>query len=82
MLRGVPSLVAKIDAADERDLTVDDASFLVVGAAKGMAVIEDEVDSGVNFVPDSARPGLSLEHIKVGVIPHQEVEVEVRFFFD
>lgn len=82
VLGGIPALIAKVDPAAEGDLSVDQANFFVVRSAKRMTVVEDEMDARMDPVPDTALPVLALKRIEVGMIPHQEVDVQLRAFVD
>ena len=82
MLRDIPAFVTEVDASAEGRRSVDDAEFFVVGASERMAVIENEVNARMQIVPDSSLPGLALQNVEVGVIPHQEVKVEAGFALD
>ncbi len=82
MMGCVPSLVAEVNPSGERGFSIDDADFFVVGATKGMPIIENKVNIGMNMVPNPALPALALKNVEIGVIPHQKVKMKIGFFGD
>jgi hypothetical protein len=76
VFRVVASLVAKIDAATEAVLAIQKHYFFMVAGSKGMAGIEDEVDSGVEFRPKSGLEFLPFEDIETRMVPEQKVSVK------
>jgi hypothetical protein len=74
--RGIPTLIAKIDSPTERGRAVDDADLFVVRGAEWMPVVENEVNPGVNAVPDPALPPLALQDVEVRMIPDEKVKLK------
>lgn len=80
VLRAVPTLVAKVYTSTKGYLAIYYAELFVMGAAKGVSAIEDEVNSFMDMPPDFPLPEFSFKSVKVSVIPHEKVNLEVLVF--
>jgi len=61
-------------------LPIKNGDFFVVTCSKRVNVIENEVKSRMNVSPNPGLPeAFSLEPIEVGVIPSQDMDLQLRF---
>ena len=72
-------MAGQIDAAAERQLIVDDDDLLVMAGADGMMVVEAEAHAARRAPTEPpARQRFALERVERAVIPHQDVDTQLR----